>query len=81
MNDETKIPLSLIARRLNDALNAEVGLKGLNTLLFGWIRKGHLSSATLRVRNKRDGYRWLSIHELESFSQYAGYDLTKNRNM
>ena len=81
MNDETKIPLTVIAQRLNAALNANVGLQGLNTLLFGWIRKGYLSSATLRVRNQRDGYRWLSIRELKSFSGYAGYDLTQNRNM
>lgn len=81
MNDETKIPLTVIAQRLNDVLNANVGLLGLNILLFGWIRKGCLSSATLRVRNQRDGYRWLSIRELKSFSNYAGYDLTQNRNM
>lgn len=81
MNDETKIPLTVIVQRLNDALNTEVGLQGLNTLLFGWIKKGYLNSATLRVRNQRDGYRWLSIRELKSFSHYAGYDLTQNRNM
>lgn len=80
MNDETKIPLAVIAQRLNDVLNTNVGLHGLNTLLFGWIRKGYLSSATLRVRNRRDGYRWLSVRELKSFSSYAGYDLTENRN-
>ena len=81
MNDETKIPLTVIVQRLNDALNTDVGLQGLNTLLFGWIKKGYLNSATLRVRNQRDGYRWLSIRELKSFSHYAGYDLTQNRNM
>ena len=81
MNDETKNPLTVIVQRLNDALNTDVGLQGLNTLLFGWIKKGYLNSATLRVRNQRDGYRWLSIRELKSFSHYAGYDLTQNRNM
>lgn len=81
MNNETKIPLSVITQRLNTALDSNVGLHGLNTLLFGWIRKGHLSAATLRVRNMRDGYRWLTIRELISFSKYAGYDLTQDRNM
>jgi len=81
MNEETKIPLTVIAQRLNDAMNTDVGLHGLDTLLFGWIKRGNLSDATLRVRNQRDGYRWLSVRELKSFSRYAGYDLTQNRNM
>ena len=76
MIPSTKIPLSLVAKRLNRALNADVGLAGLNILLHGWMRKGYANSATLRVRNRRDGYRWLSPAELDSFSAYAGYDLS-----
>ena len=81
MKNEVKIPLSVVAQRLDEALHAHVGLKGLEILLHGWMRKGYMSTATLRVRSLRDGFKWLAPSELVSFSAYAGYDLTSNRYM
>ena len=72
------ITLTTLAARLERAIHADVGMRGLNILLFGWIRKGNLSHETLRTREKRDGEPWLTPYEAQSLSVYAGYDLTKD---
>ena len=68
-----------LAARLERAIHCDVGLHGLNILLYGWITKhGRVTRALLNVRKKTDGVYWLSLQEAQSFSEYAGYDLTKN---
>ena len=70
MND--RISKEILAARLDAVLVAEVGLRGLDILLYGWTRK----DPQLRVNiHHRD---WLYLHEAEALSAYAGYDLTKN---
>ena len=71
------VTFSQLAARLERAIHADVGLHGLNILLYGWIAKyGHCSRAQLCMRAKADGQMWLTLPEARSFSLYAGYDLT-----
>ena len=66
---------SQLAAALERALQCDIGLEGLETLVHGWIRKGGISRETLRKRLQRDGEKWLTIYEAKSLSEYAGYDL------
>ena len=52
--------LTTLASNLERVIHADVGLEGLQILLHGWMRKGHISRETLRSRQKRDGEAWLS---------------------
>ena len=73
------ITFEQLTARLEKAIHCDVGLKGLNTLIYGWITKhGRCSRAQLCMRNNEDGHFWLDLHEAEHFSQYVGYDLTKD---
>lgn len=58
-----------IAERLNEVLGAEVGMHGLNTLLYGWTRKDPQQRVNISHR------RWLYEYEVQELSAYAGYDL------
>ena len=72
------ITLTTLAARLEKAIHADVGMQGLNILLYGWAQKTkrpHLN-ATLQIREKRDGERWLSPNEVQSLSEYSGYNLS-----
>ena len=71
------ITFAQLTARLERAIHCDVGLKGLNILLYGWITKhGRCSRPQLCMRKKADGEFWLSRSEAEHFSQYCGYDLT-----
>ena len=73
------ITFAQLTARLERAIHCDVGLKGLNILLFGWITKhGRCSRPQLCMRKKADGEFWLSRSEAEHFSQYCGYDLTQD---
>ena len=71
------ITFAQLTARLERAIHCDVGLQGLNILLYGWIAKhGRCSRAQLCMRAKADGEFWLSRSEAEHFSKYCGYDLT-----
>ncbi|MBP5758739.1 MAG: hypothetical protein J6W45_04995 [Bacteroidales bacterium] len=71
------ITLTTLAARLERAIHCDVGMKGLNTLLYGWARKKNWNiNALFWTREKRDGEPWLSLEETNSLSEYAGYDLS-----
>ena len=73
------ITFAQLTARLERAIHCDVGLKGLNILLYGWITKhGRCSRPQLCMRKKADGEFWLSRSEAEHFSQYCGYDLTRD---
>ena len=72
------VTLTNLAGRLERCLGCDVGMEGLEILLHGWIRKGDLSRDTLRQRKKADGEAWLGPYEVHLFSNYAGYDLSKD---
>ena len=75
---ENAVTFAQLTARLERAIHCDVGLKGLNILLYGWITKhGRCSRTQLGMRKRADGEFWLSPSEAEHFSKYAGYDLTK----
>ena len=73
------ITFETLCSRLERAIHADVGMHGLQILLYGWITKyGHVNRHLLNMRKINDGCEWLSLPEARSFSRYAGYDLTKD---
>ena len=64
-----------LVRRLEVILGEEVGLKGLNILLYGWKKARKYGAVYSQVLTNRD---WMWIVEVTDFSEYAGYDLSKN---
>ena len=76
---EEKIVLETVAARLEKALQSDVGMAGLRTLLYGWqVRrlKQRLPIIPFRARRRDTGSAFLFTGELQAFSEYAGYDLT-----
>ena len=71
------ITLTTLAARLERAIHCDVGLQGLNILLYGWMQKGGISRTTLFMRKKSAGEEYLTPEEVRNFSSYAGYDLSK----
>ena len=61
--------------RLELAIDAKVGIEGLNTLLYGWKRFRKFGAKYLDALKHRD---WFYITEVMDLSDYAGYDLTKS---
>ena len=71
------ITFAQLTARLERAIHCDVGLKGLNILMYGRITKhGRCSRVQFAMRKKADGEYWLSRSEAEHFSRYCGYDLT-----
>ena len=70
-----RISKEQLARNLDRVLGAEVGMQGLNTLIFGWFEFKHYGSQYREAVYHR---RWLYITEVLELSEYAGYDLSKN---
>ena len=72
------VTFAQLTARLERAIHADVGERGLNILLYGWICKyGKVSRPVLNLRKHRGGEYWLTAGEAEHFSNYTGYDLTK----
>ena len=73
------VTFAQLIARLERAIHCDCGKKGLNILLYGWITKyGKVSRPVLNLRKQADGEYWLSLREAVHFSQYAGYDLTRD---
>ena len=73
------ITFTQLCARLERAIHCDVGMEGLETLLFGWrVKTGMVNNQLLFTRKKADGEKWLSLPEAYSFSRYAGYDLTRD---
>ena len=76
---EDAVTFEQLCARLERAVHCPVGMRGLNILLYGWIAKyGRTSRVTLGRRHAEDGTFWLTPDEARHFSDYAGYDLTKD---
>lgn len=58
-----------LVQHLERHIGAAVGKNGLNTLIYGWRKKHHISDTAIYQRD------YLTYAETESLSQYAGYDL------
>ena len=70
-----KISKKQLAANLESAILADVGMKGLLVLLYGWLhfrKYGKKYCHALCARN------YLFVTEVQDFSDYAGYDLTKS---
>jgi hypothetical protein len=59
--------------RLELAIDAKVGIEGLNTLLYGWKKFRKFGAQYLDALKHRN---WFYITEVMDLSDYAGYDLT-----
>ena len=77
--NENKVTFAQLTARLERTINADVGLKGLKILIYGWmnfrIRHGR---GMIRLRSRayyNDGEAWLTAEEVAEFSKYAGYNL------
>ena len=74
---DNAITFETLCARLERAIHADVGMRGLNILLYGWIAKyGKISRPVLSLRKKADNVFWLTFGEAVHFSKYVGYDLT-----
>lgn len=60
-----------LVQHLERHIGARVGKKGLITLIYGWRHKHHFTDTAIYQRN------YLTYPEVESLSQYAGYDLAQ----
>ena len=69
-----KISKKQIARNLDKAIKHEVGEKGLQILIHGWLKYRKYGK---KYRNKLYNRNWLFIVEVNDLSEYAGYDLSK----
>ena len=73
------VTFAQLTARLERAIHADVGLYGLNILLYGWITKyGKVTRLVLANRKRNDGEPYLTLGEAIHFSRYAGYNLTKD---
>ena len=79
MKEENKVYITTICARLERAIHADVGMKGLTILMYGWAKKKNFNlNALLYMREKRNGEPYLTLNEAKELSAYAGYDLTKD---
>ena len=76
--NKRKYSMAQLAANLGKTIQCDVGVYGLNILLYGWRRKyTALTNAALAERKKKYGFQFLYEDEVKLFSKYAGYDLTK----
>ena len=73
------ITLTTLAARLERAIHKDVGMQGLKILLYGWRMKyGIIDMFTFTSRKTQAGEPYLTYPEAVHFSEYAGYDLTRD---
>ena len=73
------VTFAVLNARLERAIHADVGMQGLNILLYGWITKhGRCSRLQFADRKRKNGEPYLTLGEAVHFSRYVGYDLTKD---
>ena len=78
------ITFTTLAQRLEKRIHADVGMEGLNILIYGWIHHTKIpyeknpTIHSLYMREERFGEKFLTKNEAKWFSIYAGYDLTKD---
>ena len=70
-----KIQKTLLVARLENRIRCNVGWKGLQILIYGWLNFHKYGDKYRHALQARD---YLFITEVQSLSDYAGYDLSKN---
>ena len=73
-----RITKSRLAQSLDNAIRASVGIRGLNTLIDGWLNLRHYGSKYRNAIYNRD---WLYVSEVQDLSDYAGYDLLTGQRL
>lgn len=68
-----RITKEQLAENLNNALHQDVGMEGLQTLLYGWLSYRKYGEKYRAAVNHRP---WLYWSEVVDLSDYAGYDLS-----
>ena len=71
-----RITKSRLALTLDNAIRTSVGIRGLNTLIYGWLNLRHYGPKYRNAIYNRD---WLYVSEVQDLSDYAGYDLLTGR--
>ena len=66
------------APTLDNAIRTSVGIRGLNTLIYGWLNLRHYGSKYRNAIYNRD---WLYVSEVQDLSAYAGYDLLTGQRL
>ena len=69
-----QISKAVLAVRLDAVLGANVGMNGLGILIYGWTRKNPQLRVNISHRS------WLYDYEVQSLSEYAGYDLLQTES-
>jgi hypothetical protein len=70
-----RISKAVLAERLERAIGAAVGRKGLDILIYGWKKFRKYGVKYLHALEARD---WMYSVEVMDLSEYAGYDLMQN---
>ena len=70
-----RISKEKLVQNLELAIHCEVGKKGLQILLYGWLNFRKYGEKYRHVVYARD---YLFITEVTDLSDYAGYDLAKS---
>ena len=68
-----KISKEQLARNLSRAIEEEVGMSGLQTMIYGWLKHLKYSKKYRHAIHARD---YLFITEVQDLSEYVGYDLS-----
>lgn len=67
-----------LAKNLDKAIDANTGMRGLNTLIYGWLNYRNYGH---RYRNAIYNRNWLYVTEVQDLSEYAGYDLSTGEQL
>ena len=73
-----RITKSRLALTLDNAIRTSVGIRGLNTLLYG---SHTLRTYRSKYRNAIYNRDWLYVSEVQDLSDYAGYDLLTGQRL
>ncbi len=69
----TRISKEQLARNLSRTIEEDVGMSGLQTMIYGWLKYRKYGKKYRHAIHARD---YLFITEVQDLSEYAGYDLS-----
>ena len=79
MNNDKKIPLSIVKNGLQAIMHYKKPEVAFDTLFRCWMNHPRLRKITRQTFNRRkreDGFEWLKKEEIESFMKYCGVNFT-----
>ena len=69
----TRISKEQLARNLSRTIQEDVGIAGLQTMIYGWLKYRKYGKKYRHAIHARD---YLFITEVQDLSDYVGYDLS-----